>query len=51
MAIDAEISLIGITDKATDIIVLYEDEFLNRANYIGTLEHTIMKEGKIIYSC
>ena len=49
MSIEAELALIGVTDKATDIIVFYEDEFKNRANYIGTLEYTIMKKGRIIY--
>ena len=49
MSIEAELALVGITDKATDIIVFYEDEFENRANYLGTLEYTILKEGKLIY--
>ena len=49
MSIDAELALVGITNKATDIIVQYEDKFQARSNYIGTLEYTIMKEGKIIY--
>ena len=49
MAIDAEMSLINLTNKGTDIIVLYEDEFLERSKHLGTLEYSILKEGKVIY--
>ena len=49
LSIEAELSLVNVTNMATDIIVIYEDEFLERSNYIGTLEYIVANEGELIY--